>query len=241
MDKFFYYLFRAYGLIKLNIILADSYIYSLFVRRFPDYFENKDREKLLKYCPEMGKVLDEMDHFYKKVSPTNVSYQERKDKNLLGDKTLTYGESTWMGLIKILNQIEIKPKDVFYDLGSGSGKIIFLVNKKLGIKTVGIDKIEYFIKISNIISKNLDLEKVKFKNSDFFTEDISNGTIFYMTATCFDEEIMQKLSEKFKKLRDGSIIISITRTLKGEHLKLFRKKIVEFGWAKDTAYFYRKI
>jgi SAM-dependent methyltransferase len=241
MEKPSYYLYRLAGSTRLLYLFSDSYIYSTLRKKFPDYYENRDRKILLDYCPEMKEVLEEMDFFYKKVPPSKVSYQERKDRNILDDKTLTYGESTWKGLIDIIEAAEIKPDDLFYDLGSGSGKIIFLVNKKFGIKGVGIEFIEYFTKMSNIIKKKLDLERIKFINSDFFKEDFSKGTIFYMTATCFNDQIMERMSEKFKKLKEGSRIITITRPLKGEHLELYKKKIVEFGWSKDHVFFYRKV
>jgi SAM-dependent methyltransferase len=241
MEKVSYYFYRLAGKIKMLFLVADSYIYSTLRNKYPEYYEKKDREKLISYCPGMKSVLEEMDFFYKKVKPAKVSYQERKDKNILDDKTLTYGESTWNGLIKIIDDLEIKDNDVFYDLGSGSGKIIFLVNKKFGIKAIGIEFIEYFTKLSDIIKKKLDLDKIKFINSDFFKEDFSKGTIFYMTATCFNDEIMERMSEKFKKLKPGARIVTITRPLKGDHLELYKKKIVEFGWSKDHVYFYKKI
>src|SRR5690349_8136827 len=39
----------------------------------------------------------------------------------------------------IANQLKISSKDTFYDLGSGNGKVVFLIEKLTGAKTKGFE------------------------------------------------------------------------------------------------------
>lgn len=227
--------------ITLYKILMSSKIYTIKRKRFRDYYDQKDRNFAIEYCKELEPIIKEAEHFYLKVSPTHVSLIERKEKELLDDVSLTYGETTWKTVINIAEELDIKKHDIFYDLGCGSGKLVFLINKKYGCKTNGIDLIENFIKISNIICNNLNLKGVKFFNQDFMKKDINDGTIFYITATCFDEEFLDKIMFKLKRIKKDAIVITITRPLECEHLELYKTKICDFSWAKDTVYFHKKI
>jgi SAM-dependent methyltransferase len=227
--------------LNLSYTLAYARIYHYIRFKFRHRIEKKDKLAATDYCKNIEAVINETEHFYTKVHPINVSLTERKDRNLLGDTSLTYGETSWQAAIEIMNEIEIIPKDIFYDLGCGSGKLVFLVNAKFGIKCTGVDFIENFIKISNIVCKKLNLQKINFINQDFLKKDLSDGTIFYITATCFEQELIDKLCHKLRKIKSGSKVIAITRPFNCEHLKLLKTKKCNFSWARDTVYFYERV
>jgi len=227
--------------IALFISIFEVKLYNLLRDKFPKYYEKKEKKTILDFCPQMFSVLEELDKFYQKISPFSVSLIEREEKRIREDSNLTYGEINWETIVSIAKELKVENTDVFYDLGSGSGKFVFAMNHFFGIRSVGIDLIENFIKISSIITKKLELEKVKFYHSDFFKKDFSDGTIFYITATCFDSEILTNLTKKFSYLKKGSKIIIISRPLKSDFLKLYKVKKGNFSWARDKIYFYEKI
>lgn len=223
-----------------NLIFRSKY-YSFTRRKFREYYEKRDKKIAIDFCNLLEDVIRESDHFYKKVNPTSISLSERKDRDILDDISFTYGETNWEAIIQIVNELEISEKDVFYDLGCGSGKLIFLVNQAFNCKAIGIDIIEGFIKVGNIVCRKLDIKNIKFINQDFMKKDITDGTIFYMTSTCFDDEMIEKIIHKLKRIKNNSKVISITRPLECEHLRLYKTIICGFSWSMDAVYFYEKV
>jgi SAM-dependent methyltransferase len=228
---------------KVNLYRTLGYarVYHYIRFKFKPLIDKKDRKIVSAYCKKIEPVIEETEHFYSKVNSISVSYSERKEKGLLENISLTYGETPWKTCVEIIKELEISKKDIFYDLGCGSGRLVFLFNRQFGIKSVGIDLIENFIKISNIVCKNLDLTKIKFINGNFLKKNLSDGTIFYITATCFDPDLVEQIADKLKEIKQKSKVIIITRQLNCEHLKLYKTKKFNFGWARDTAYFYEKV
>lgn len=55
-----------------------------------------------------------------------VSQDERKKKGLYGRDSLTYGEIDFRSFARVLYRIAPKKGSIFYDLGSGTGKAVFL-------------------------------------------------------------------------------------------------------------------
>lgn len=211
----------------------------LFTRKkFPKYFEKKELNYLFNTCNNMINVINEMDNFYKKVPSFNVSYIEKEEKGLLNNINYTYGEMTWETAIKVLNEFDIKQNDILCDLGCGNAKIVFLANLKYGIKSFGIDIIDNFIKISNIIKKKLNLKNIYFKNNDFFKENLNQYNLFFITSTCFDNKTFEKLVDKLGNLDTGTKIAIVTKEVNKEYFSLYKVIIGSFSWGLDYIYFY---
>lgn len=105
----------------------------------------------------------------------------------------------------IVNKLGIKSSDVFYDLGSGNGKVVFLVSKLTGATCVGFELSWWTVLFSKIRQQATGNRKIKFKNRDFFKEDWSKANIIY----CYlYPPLMGRIEEKFKKeMKPGSIAI----------------------------------
>lgn len=212
---------------KLQYLLIDQ-----------EKLNQKDREKFVKYYPKMEKIISELETFYANIPPKDISIQERKEKNLLQDNTFVYGETPWLTIISILNEIKIKPEDVFYELGCGTGRLCFFLNQCFKIKTVGFDRIGYFINVANTLVKKLNLKDITFINDNFLNHNISEGTIFYLTPTCYSYDMMKAVNRKIKECKSGSKIISISRHLNSPYLKRKKTKIYRFSWYMARAFFY---
>lgn len=104
----------------------------------------------------------------------------------------------------IVNKLSISPKDTFYDLGSGNGKVVFLVEKLSGAKVRGFELSWWTIIFSKLKAKFIK-SKAKFSNKNFFNEDWSEASIIY----CYlYPPLMGRIEDKFKKeLKPGSIAI----------------------------------
>ena len=187
-------------------------------------------------------VLEALDFFYLSMSPYDISIANREEKGWQDKKELTYGETFLLSIPKIFQNIEITEKDVFYELGSGSGYLSFFVNQYYPAKKViGIDIIGDFIKICNIVIKNLKLNNIYFYEDNYLDKNIDDGTIFYITATCYASEEMALLEKKLNSLPAGIKVIMISRPLNSPDFILTKYKFLEFSWNFDSVFFYKKI
>lgn len=104
---------------------------------------------------------------------------------------------------KILSKINVGKNDIFYDLGSGHGRVIRTVVKHTKIKNViGIEKdISRFcesIRISKKILTKEQKKRVEFICAKFEKYDFSDATIIYEGHE-EDEKEVQMYKEKLKK------------------------------------------
>lgn len=104
----------------------------------------------------------------------------------------------------IVKKLGISSRDVFYDLGSGNGKVVFLVEKLSGATTLGFELSWWtilFAKLRALIKGS----KVKFKNQNFFKADWFGANYVY----CYlYPPIMGRIEQKFKQtMKPGSIAI----------------------------------
>ena len=106
---------------------------------------------------------------------------------------------------KMLKLAGIKPGDVVYDLGCGSGRILILADKIYQAQAIGfeISPWPYFLARVNIFLKK-SKARVLFKN--FFRVDLSKADIIFCYLM---PEINQKLQPKLEKeLKKGTKIVT---------------------------------
>lgn len=112
-------------------------------------------------------------------------------------------------LREIFRFVSLGKKDVFYHLGCGAGKSLSIAAKEFGAKTVGID---------NDKNKITRAEQQKEPNVILRCEDIAESDLSDATVILFwfsDENIIQKMLERFAKLKPECKIITIFDPLPG--------------------------
>lgn len=110
---------------------------------------------------------------------------------------------------EILRFAGLEREDVFYHLGCGNGSSLSIATKEFGVKTVGID---------NDKNKITRAEQQKEPNTTLRCENITDSDLSDATVILFwfsDESIIQKMLEKFSKLKPGCKIITIFDPLPG--------------------------
>lgn len=137
-------------------------------------------------------------------------------------------------LSDIFNMLQFSKKDVFYDLGSGDGRLPFFVNQQYHIKTVGIELnplLYWFSRLRKKISKN---NQVNFYRANFFDLDLTPATVIYLFLF---PEVVTKLYPKFvKECRKGTIIIS-----HGFKVKPLNKRLVYTLASKPFSTYYYQL
>jgi len=83
-------------------------------------------------------------------------------------------------IMELFDQVHLSKDDVFYDLGSGLGKVAMLVHLLSQIPCVGIEFEPTYYEYALQRSVDLGLTDVKFINVDARDVDYSNGTVFFL-------------------------------------------------------------
>lgn len=137
-----------------------------------------------------------------------IGYEiEEHDKPMQHLISLTYGEILYQGVDTIINNINITEQDVFYDLGSGIGKIVlqFFLNTAVK-KSLGIEASQarhqvahnIFNKVAqqlpNLFVHKQDKRLLQSTQGNFLLQDILDATIIFIDSVCFSEETLHKLS-----------------------------------------------
>lgn len=194
----------------------------------------------------LAKAREIFNELYKDIDGISISLSERNKLNITS-KEFVYGEIEFDSFIELLEKIKPKPEDIFYDLGSGTGKPCTAIGLVYDIKkAIGYEILESLIEISNKILEKLkqkvtNLPEIEFKKGNFLEEDFSEGTIIFSHATCFEDSTMEKLEEKLKQLKQGSKILLITKKLKSESFQLLEEGDKKMSWGYATYRIYEKI
>lgn len=197
--------------------------------------------QVIKYCPAMEPVVAAYRQYYAHTAEAVVVSIDEREQRFLGDSTLTYGETRWTSFIQVLNHLKLGPRDVFIDLGCGTGFLCLLAHQATGCKAVGYDIIEAFIRNAQQITTELQLKQIEFINQDFLYSDLTTGTAFYITCTCFPNELMKKLATKLSYQRKGTQFVTITRPLPHPAFDVYRTLKIRCSWGSDIAYLQRRI
>ncbi|MFA5359080.1 MAG: hypothetical protein WC310_04675 [Patescibacteria group bacterium] len=116
---------------------------------------------------------------------------------------------------RIFALAEFKDCDVFYDLGCGAGALVFEVNKRFGIKTVGIEVSLFMYLICRIRQIFHPSENLFFRRDNFFHVDLSEATVVYFFGIPTNLE-NNELPEKLRKeLKPGTRVISYAFAIPG--------------------------
>lgn len=106
-------------------------------------------------------------------------------------------------LDKIFDDIQITPKDIFYDLGCGEGRVIAYVAKKYGAKSIGV---EYSPLLTFANKLRWRGKNIQFLRQNIFNTNISNATVIYLYLF---PKLLEKLAPKIiEECEAGTTIIS---------------------------------
>lgn len=189
---------------------------------------------------------------YQDINGYQISFQARKKMGYY-DRSLTYGEINFDSFYEIIKTVNPKKDEVFYDLGSGTGKAVFASHLLFDFKkSIGIEilpdlyqtaiflqqKYEKEIK-PNLVNKNEG--EIKFILDDIFKTNFFDADIVFANSTCFSQELINYLETSFLKLKKGAKIIMLTQTLTNQNFKLISSKLYQQSWGEATVNFYEKI
>ncbi|MEM2250170.1 MAG: class I SAM-dependent methyltransferase, partial [Candidatus Bathyarchaeia archaeon] len=137
---------------------------------------------------------------------------------------------------------QLKPGEVFFDLGAGDGRTVIMAAKEFGARAVGVELREDLAKraLSTVYEEGLQ-DRVTIVNGDMFNVDLSSAdVVFLYLTTSANEKIKPKLEAE---LKPGARVVSHDyeivgwRPLKVENFCENPK----LGYPSHTIYLYKKV
>lgn len=182
-----------------------------------------------------------INELYRSINGFAISEQERKKIEDAGGNP-TYGEITFEGLTTLLRDLKLTEKDVFYDLGSGVGKVCVQVALTTPAAAIGgelsTDRVLKAEQVCQILIKNGDLKnkkKLRFIEANILAMNLKDATVIFICSTCFSKELMQQLTTKMAKLKNGLRVLTLKELAPNPAFKLINTYHVPMTWSNRSA------
>lgn len=190
-------------------------------------------------------------YLYNNINGYSVS-KEARQKSGQDTEKLLYGElpfSTWGEIVERANP---KKDGVFFDLGSGTGRVVMQSHLLFDFKKcVGVElleglynkacevKEEFEKSVKPQIKNHVEARELTFLQQNIFETDLRDADFILMNHPFKDGEIFMQLEEKFlKELKSGTKIVTTIRALKSEGFKNLGSQNYKFSWGDSTAHFF---
>ncbi|HVX00200.1 MAG TPA: methyltransferase domain-containing protein [Candidatus Babeliaceae bacterium] len=151
----------------------------------------------------------------------------------------TYGEITYEGAQELFKNLDLTKEDIFYDLGCGVGKLVVQAYFTPIKKAVGIElsptRYQHAQAVKQkVVQKPIDGKVLEFHKQDIAQYPLDDATIIFMCSTCFSDDLMKKLSDNIRKLKDGTKIITLKRLPDHKDFVLIKQYTLPMTWSSST-------
>ena len=77
--------------------------------------------------------------------------------------------------------------------------------------------------------------------TDLSVKDWSDGDIIFANSTCFDDELMEGMSEEAARLSPGAYFITFTKGLSSDKFEVLERKRYKMSWGPATVFIHRRL
>lgn len=136
---------------------------------------------------EMG--YDQLDAFVNGLFSDRPLPEETKE---LMPGMVSFHKTPVRVVFELVNLVQMGREDLFFDIGSGLGQVVLLVNLISGARATGIEYEPAYCAYASAMASRLRLTDVKFINADAREADYSKGTVFFL-YTPFEGGMLQDM------------------------------------------------
>lgn len=101
-------------------------------------------------------------------------------------------------ILDLVERVPLGPDDVFYDLGSGLGRVALLVGLLTSAQVRGIEYDPGHCAYAQQRAQSLPVPRVRFINADVREAELADATVFFM-YTPFRGHLLQEVLERLKR------------------------------------------
>ncbi len=196
------------------------------------------------------KITKQINTLYKDVNPFKLSVEAREHYKHLTSEDLVYGEINIPTILALLRLISPKNNQVFYDLGSGSGKV--MIATKLCYPNLTVKGIEVVTELQEMAKsrwhsllkkhpKKLSHSQIDFICANLLDSNFEEADIVFINATSFTAQTWQLLILKLDKLKIGSKILVTSKKLPQTSYQPLYIGSELMSWGFTTTSLYEKI
>ncbi len=198
---------------------------------------------------------------------SKIAFVTAKDASLTDDlrrlattahteDSLVYGEVDMGGFVDLLlNDVprKVTRDDVFYDLGSGSGRAVLAARYAGDFGgCVGVELLENLHDIAESVrllykfryQSKLVHRNVRFVRSDLLECDwAKDGTVVYVPNLLFDDELKGRIAEMAVGMRPDSCLMCLKKfggDAFDSAFELVKERMVPMSWGESNVYIYRR-
>ena len=154
----------------------------------------------------------------------------------------SYGETPLRTLAEMTERCGLGATDCIFELGCGRGRGCLWWRAMLGCRVVGVEIVPEFVNTAIEVIEKLEWEQIEFRKEDFRETDLAEATFVYLTGTCFDDEALRELGERFRSLPPRSRVLSVSSPIELENvLEVVDAFPVKFHWGSTEAYLQMRI
>jgi SAM-dependent methyltransferase len=164
-----------------------------------------------------------------------VSKAERQEKELTAVKSLIYGEVEFHSFAKVLRKIPAPKGAVFYDLGSGTGKAVFVARLLHDFsRCCGMEVLAGLAAAAAEVAAKyedggfrafLAVEgSVELVSGSLLEADWSDGDVVFANSTCFDDDLMAAMGEQAEALKPGAYFVTFTKGLSSPAFEVMERR-----------------
>jgi SAM-dependent methyltransferase len=192
------------------------------------------------------------DRLYREVAGYELSHAERNRRGL-SERSVIYGEVIPAAFHRALSEVAPRPGEVFFDVGSGTGKAVFLAALCFDFaQLVGVELLSELNAAARRVLARYDAEvrptlpeakraqRIAFRDVDLRQLDLSPADVVFAHAVCFERPLVSALTLQLERLRPGARVISVGQRLVSPELALVRGFPVEMEWGAGFAWIYRR-
>ena len=201
---------------------------------------------------ETAHVQQLFEQLYSGFSGYDIARSE-KERTGLKEAGTTYGEVVPAAFIDVLREAEPRAGEVFFDLGSGTGKATLLAALAFPFgRVVGIELLpglgdaarqvlgRYDSDIRPGLPPEHQAQRIEFIDGDFLAQDFSSADVLFAHGTCYGAETMAQLSQKLSEMRPGSRVVLAGQNIQSPDFAFVKMKVMRTDWGTALATVYRR-
>lgn len=191
------------------------------------------------------------DELFEGVNGYKLSNEARKKLNY-ETKAHVYGEVLVDSFTKILEVVQPKQGETFYDLGSGVGRPVFIAALFFPFQRLyGVEILKELNEQSNVLlakyralrkkwALQQDERDIRFIQGNFLSYDFSDADVVFMNSTCFYPELFANLIRRSSLLKKGSRMVVFSYKIDSPFFTLVSSGVYRMSWGMVDVNFYEK-
>ncbi|MEM7402486.1 MAG: hypothetical protein AAF310_00485 [Myxococcota bacterium] len=196
-------------------------------------------------------VIDKVQQLYSNRAGFEISDKEKESivkqssnstEGFDSYHTHVYGEITPQAARELLSELQLGKEDVFYDLGSGVGKLVLQAHLATPVgKSVGIELSKTRYDIANDALKQLRADGLidparvlQLRLQNILTAKWDDATVVYTCSTLFPDKLMQGMADKIAAIDHPVRVITLKKFPPNPRLHHIETLFVNTTWSPDV-------